>query len=404
MRKKGKTLFEDPDFGPKYKGDTAQNSIYMDGVPKGYPDPENMVWCRPHEISQKKRPEFIDNGADTNDVIQGALGDCWFIGALSVLATEDKLLRGSYNSKDDKDKFIDNHEAEAMTSGVYPPMFHYLRKYGMYVFRFYKNNSWRYVIIDDRLPCYKKDYGDKDLVFGRCRSVNEFWVPLIEKAYAKIHNCYEALIGGFIDDGLTDMTAYAQTKIIFRNTKKHGKESEKIKLPSLGLKLNRTQKEELDALWKLISDANRNKSLIGCSARGPTGSEATFPEGVACGVLQGHAYSIIDVFEITIENIVDEDDEEAMSKKANLGPDGKPAKTRQQRLLRLRNPWGKKEWNGAWSDGSDELIDNLVPLNKYVREQIEYGRKNNDPDLEGMKLFDQGANDGTFLMSFEDWR
>jgi len=157
-------------------------------------------------------------------------------------------------------------------------------------------------------------------------------------------------------------------------------------------------------LWQLISTANKNKSLIGCSARGPTGNEAHFPEGIACGVLQGHAYSIIDVFEITIENIVDEDDEEAMSKKANLGPDGKPAKTRNQRLLRLRNPWGKKEWNGAWSDGSDELIDNLVPLNKYVRECQEFGRKNNDPDLEGMKLFDQGANDGTFLMSFEDWR
>ena len=169
MRKKGKTLFEDPDFGPKYKGDTSQGSIYMGDVPKGYPDPENIDWCRPHEISPKKRGEFIDNGADTNDVIQGALGDCWFIGALSVLATNDKLLRGSYDFGKDHDKDIDNHEAEAMTSGVYPPMFHYLRKYGMYVFRFYKNNSWRYVIIDDRLPCYKKDYGNKDLVFGRCR-------------------------------------------------------------------------------------------------------------------------------------------------------------------------------------------------------------------------------------------
>jgi len=126
-----------------------------------------------------------------------------------VLATEDKLLRGSYNPKDDDDDLITNQEATAMTTGVYPPMFHYLRKYGMYVFRFFKNQGWRYVIIDDRLPCYNKTYGDKDLVFGRCRSTNEFWVPLIEKAYAKIHSCYEALISGFIDDGLTDMTAYA---------------------------------------------------------------------------------------------------------------------------------------------------------------------------------------------------
>jgi len=57
-----------------------------------------------------------------------------------------------------------------MLEGVYPPMFHYLRKYGMYVMRFFKNYSWRYVIIDDRIPCYKKEYGNPDIVFGRCSS------------------------------------------------------------------------------------------------------------------------------------------------------------------------------------------------------------------------------------------
>ena len=51
MRKKGKTHFCDPDFGPKYKGDVAQDSIYFEEIPKGYPQPKNMVWCRPGEIS-----------------------------------------------------------------------------------------------------------------------------------------------------------------------------------------------------------------------------------------------------------------------------------------------------------------------------------------------------------------
>jgi len=225
-------------------------------------------------------------------------------------------------------------------------MFHYLRKYGMYVFRFYKNNGWRYVIVDDRLPCYKKNYGDKDLVFGRCRSNNEFWVPLIEKAYAKIHQCYEALISGFIDDGLTDMTAYAQTKIIFRK-----KGSRKIKMPSNGQKGKRTQEQEKEELWKNIFTSNKNKSLMGCSALGPTGTESQYPEGVLCGVLQGHAYSIIDVFSIDVE-ITDENDQIV---------------EKHEKLLRLRNPWGKKEWNGAWSDGSDEIMDNMKALNSYVR-------------------------------------
>lgn len=56
-----------------------------------------MRWLRLNQISLEKRPEFVDGGAETNDVIQGALGNCWFIGALSVLATEDAYLRGNFD-------------------------------------------------------------------------------------------------------------------------------------------------------------------------------------------------------------------------------------------------------------------------------------------------------------------
>ena len=99
MRKAGKEKFEDPDFGPQYKGDLSSESIYVDEVPKGYVKPEEMRWLRPHKISTKDDPEFLDDGADTNDVIQGAIGDCWFIGALSVLATNDEYIRGDFDPK-----------------------------------------------------------------------------------------------------------------------------------------------------------------------------------------------------------------------------------------------------------------------------------------------------------------
>jgi len=216
---------------------------------------------------------------------------------LSVLATNDAYIRGSFDPEKNTDGEISNLEAAGMTCGVYPPMFHYLRKHGMYVFRFFKNYSWIYVIIDDRLPCYKRSYGDPEIVFGRCRSQNEFWVPLIEKAYAKLHNCYESLISGFIDDGLTDMTALAQTKIIFKK-----KGSSKIKFAK------KKNEEALPLLWKVIKKGREQHNMMGCSAfGGGTEMEMTIDD-VPCGILAGHAYSIIDAFDLDVK-IEEEDDD-----------------------------------------------------------------------------------------------
>jgi hypothetical protein len=76
---------------------------------------------------------------------------------------------------------------------------------GIYVLRFFKNFEWIYVIIDDRIPVNKES---KLPVFGSCKSQNELWVSLIEKAYAKLHGCYEQLISGYIDEGICELTAF----------------------------------------------------------------------------------------------------------------------------------------------------------------------------------------------------
>lgn len=41
-------------------------------------------WRRPHEIHSN--PQLFVDGVEEGDVVQGALGNCWFLGALSVIA------------------------------------------------------------------------------------------------------------------------------------------------------------------------------------------------------------------------------------------------------------------------------------------------------------------------------
>lgn len=54
---------------------------------------------------------------------------------------------------------------------------------------------------------------------------------------------------------------------------------------------------------------------------------------LACGLVKGHAYAITDV------------------RKVRLGR-GLLAFFKSEKLdmIRLRNPWGEREWNGPWSD------------------------------------------------------
>jgi len=99
LKAKGIKKYIDPDFGPRdakdKKGSTA--AMYKEGkIPSpGYPEPDTVEWVSADEICEPGEvPQFVDDGAGANDVKQGALGDCWFISALSVIATRDELLVG----------------------------------------------------------------------------------------------------------------------------------------------------------------------------------------------------------------------------------------------------------------------------------------------------------------------
>jgi hypothetical protein len=136
--------------------------------------------------------------------------------------------------------------------------------------------------------------GSRALYFAQCSDSNETWLPLLEKAFAKAHGDYSAIEGGFVGEGIEDLTGGVTSEVFATDI----------------LDKDKFWNEEL---------MNVNKTfLFGCGQMGGI-------YGQRKGIQEKHAYSIMEAREI----------------------DG-------QRLLKLRNPWGRTEWTGRWSDGSEE--------------------------------------------------
>ena len=71
------------------------------------------------------------------------------------------------------------------------------------------------MLVDQLLPYFfDSSSDDYKLCFAHCTKKDEVWVPMIEKAYAKLFGCYEALRSGSVDEAIVDMTGLVCEKIM----------------------------------------------------------------------------------------------------------------------------------------------------------------------------------------------
>jgi len=277
---------------------------------------------------------------------------------MSVLATRDELLIGGRRGMElDPDMIVGKEIATLLSNGVYPPIFHRFRAIGLYVIRIFKDFQWIYVIVDDRVPVSLKTGLP---VFGRCQAAHELWVPIIEKAYAKLHGCYENLVSGYVDEGIQELTGMQPEKILIRN-EKTGLFPHKMIEQYYGGE---------NGFWDFLLARDSDGCLLGCSIKGNGKEGPLVIDGQPTGLILNHAYGINDVMELEDPN----------------------DKNNKLRLLRLRNPWGNSEWLGAWSGDSPEVKKYKRVIERYIHSL--------PPD----EQFDLDADDGTFLMHYDDWK
>lgn len=211
---------------------------------------------------------------------------------------------------------------EGLLYQVVPPDQDFKTEYcGIIRFRFWQYGRWEEVVVDDRLPTY-----NNKLVFLHSAQNNEFWSALLEKAYAKLCGSYESLKGGQTSEAMEDFTSGVTETF------------QTAKAPN--------------NFFKLLLKAQERQSLMCCSIEAkPNEIEAKLNNGL----IKGHAYTITGI-----------------------------SKVKQHELIRIRNPWGnEREWNGAWSDESNEW----KTLSEAEKKEI------------GLSYDD----DGEFWMSFSDF-
>lgn len=197
---------------------------------------------------------------------------------------------------------------------------------GIYAVNVYALGMPHTVVIDDYLPFmpHPRNPDIHKLSYAFLGSENAIWGPLLEKALAKFTGNYWHLEGGMIYDGVSMLNGSPFETIVHQPY---------------------ARSRDVDQYWNTLRRHDNDRSIITCK------SSKSAKRSYGGKVKEDHSFAIIKT--VTLSN--------------------------GERILKVRNPWGRELWDGNYSDKSRMWTDKLKSETDWV-----------------------DADDGDFYMSVED--
>lgn len=304
--KNTRVQFVDPNFHPKLK---------IKELSKFEFNTKAISWKRIDELYNA--PLFQKDLINPNFIFQGSLADCYFISAITRVASEPYLVKSFFN-------------IETPEKILGPVQDSINIKCGAVVVYFYCFGRRTPVLIDTLVPTIR----DGKLKFSRPLDTTKSpWFCLVEKAYAKLNGSYSNIESGFSSEAIYSFFLYDPIIKEIGDLTSH----EKISKMTVFDRLMKYQKQGavMSASIHLYNNFNN----------------VTKKEINQKNLVLNHSYSLL-----------------------------KARKCGNKCFILLKNPWGKKEWNGPWSKNSPLWTSKL-------KEELEYNEIQN----------------GTFWMNSKDF-
>eukprot|EP00929_Paragymnodinium_shiwhaense_P038888 TRINITY_DN20488_c0_g1_i1.p1 TRINITY_DN20488_c0_g1~~TRINITY_DN20488_c0_g1_i1.p1 ORF type:complete len:1316 (+),score=273.32 TRINITY_DN20488_c0_g1_i1:27-3950(+) len=266
----------------------------------------------------------IVNEIDPGDVVQGSVGNCWFLSALSALAEFDDAVSTLFKGREDLHL---------------PPS----ENFGKYTVQLYDLGTWQPVdvVVDERL-IYDEERGN--LLGCQPTMQGDLWACILEKAVAAHCGGWDKVDGGQPTHAWRMLTGCREVYTIRQDAGNSysclGAFNPNTKQWE---KLANSPHDGFQGLWpmqwpELGGGGDIGQTLSGAEvfARMCAWDDANFimaagtKDGsdthTTAGIVDGHAYTIISCIQ-------------------NAGGSGFD-------MLKVRNPWGKQEFErGGWTDG-----------------------------------------------------